>query len=105
VRQQGQPFAHFHAQLQMLKNTAYAWRQAIFLLSLREAEVQRSAVVRLEERLAEQHKDWVARFRPAVAGLRMVIDGGRFGPDGRSPDGGVRFLGWAAGRHWMLGPG
>ncbi|WP_254896690.1 hypothetical protein [Amycolatopsis sp. Hca4] len=84
---------------QLLKNIAYAWRQAIFFLSFRGEDEQRAAVAQLGELVTQaglQH-----RFGPAVTGLAAVVEGARFSPDGTLPDGsGRRLLGWTTGPHW-----
>ncbi|MFB9688915.1 hypothetical protein [Amycolatopsis plumensis] len=84
---------------QLLKNIAYAWRQAIFFLSFCTEEEQRAAVARLDELVAQAGlRD---RFGPAVTGLAAVVSGARFSPDGTLPDGpGRRLLGWTTGPHW-----
>ncbi len=94
------------ARLQAVKNSAYAWRQAIYYLSLCEQPVQLQACARLRERLQTAGDDLQARFTPAVDGLAHIIAGGRFDASGRVPypGSGRRFLGWAAGPHWALRP-
>jgi hypothetical protein len=90
-----------HAALIQVKNAAYAWRQAIFLLSFAEPSVQTSQVHRLGELAAGAGIG--ARFAPAVDGLAHIIDGGRFTALGTVPGGhSRRFLGWAVGGHWWL---
>lgn len=97
LRRLGQP-ADRHAALIQVKNTAYAWRQALFLLSYCDPAIQRAHVRRLAEQAA------ASRFAPAAAGLAHILDGGRFDETGVVPGGaGRRFLGWAAGRHWYFG--
>ncbi|MFD7843346.1 hypothetical protein ACFV4K_10485 [Nocardia sp. NPDC059764] len=97
LRRLSQP-AHGHAALIQLKNAAYAWRQAIFLLSYCDQATQRAQLHRLSEQTT------TPQLAPAVAGLAHILDGGRFTPAGLVPDGGGRrFLGWAAGRHWYFG--
>ncbi|MGW3962717.1 hypothetical protein ACWED2_23055 [Amycolatopsis sp. NPDC005003] len=84
---------------QLLKNVAYAWRQAIFFLSFSGESEQRAAVTRLGELVAQAGLQ--DRFGPAVTGLAAVLDGARFAPDGTLPDGpGRRLLGWTTGPHW-----
>ena len=43
-------------------------------------------------------------FEPAVAGLRLILGGGRFDNDGHGPgpELAVRLLGWSVGKHWLL---
>lgn len=95
-----------HARLQAVKNSAYAWRQAIFYLSLCDQPVQLQAHARLHEYLQTTDDDLHAKFSPAVDGLAHVIAGGRFNVSGLAPQPGTgrRFLGWAAGPHWALHP-
>jgi len=86
---------------------AYAWRQAIYFLSLCPPPVQAGALARLRSQVqAAGDEDFQARFRPVIDGLAHVVAGGRFDADGSAPDpgGGRRFLGWTAGRHWILDP-
>ncbi len=94
--------------LPAIKNMAYAWRQALFLLSLCAESEQSATVVRLAE---ATRRGPAARLRPAVLGLGHVVAGGRFQGDGTTGgtadgtgdgDHGRRFLGWAVGEHWLL---
>src|SRR5690606_14381500 len=87
VRRQQQPAPRFKARLQMVKNTAYAWRQALFFLSLDDEGTQRQALAELQALVAQQPIAWAERFEPVVAGLRLVLDGGRFDAEGRGPGG------------------
>ena len=87
----------------MLKNTAYAWRQAIFFLSFVEAADQRRAVDELKTLAADQPQDWQDRFAPVIAGLDQILAGSRFDGHGRVGNG-RRYLGWSVGRHWLLPP-
>lgn len=101
VRRLALPAPHRHAELQAVKNAAYAWRQAIFFLSFADQQTQRAAVARLAERVDRAGTGH--RLGPAVAGLAHVVAGGRFTEDGIVDGGaGRRFLGWAAGQHWYL---
>jgi hypothetical protein len=93
-----------HARLQAVKNAAYAWRQAIYFLSLCDHGAQAEALARLHGHLQAAGEDLQARFGPAVDGLAHVVAGGRFDNSGRAPRPAAarRFLGWAAGPHWVL---
>ncbi|HYS39832.1 MAG TPA: hypothetical protein VEO01_29810 [Pseudonocardiaceae bacterium] len=92
-----------HAALIQVKSAAYAWRQAIFLLSFCEPSAQLSQARRLADEIRDTGIG--ARFGPAVAGLANVINGARFTAAGMlANDNGRRFLGWAAGQHWLLPP-
>jgi hypothetical protein len=101
VRRHTQPSAHWHAGLIMVKNTAYAWRQASFLLSFCDQDTTLAVLARLRDQVEEA--GLADRLRPAVAGLAHVVAGGRFTTDG-TVDGGTgrRFLGWTVGEHWCL---
>jgi hypothetical protein len=101
----------YRARLQMIKNTAYAWRQAIFLLSLCDQPRQRELVTSLGEQLeVGQVGQGTLRLLPAYMGLRMALDGGRFDEQGRAPHGArgwpypdpLRWLGWSVGPHPLL---
>ena len=101
VRRQSQPWREYHANLQMIKNSAYAWRQAIFFLSFCEPDVQSSVVDRLRDQLPSAGSG--VRLRDAVDGLAHILNGGHFTNTGLA-DGspGRRFLGWSVGRHWLM---
>jgi hypothetical protein len=76
----------WRAQLQAVKNAAYAWRQTIYYLSLCPPPVQAEALARLRgQGEATGDAGFGARFRPAVDGLAHAIAGGRFDAAGRAP--------------------
>ncbi|MDB4942184.1 MAG: hypothetical protein JWP97_1718 [Labilithrix sp.] len=102
-RQQQLKRRDWRAQLQMLKNTAYAWRQMLFFLSIGDSSVE-ELVRWAEEHFERQPAPFRARFGPATRGLRFIAGGGRFDDAGVAPDGGRRFLGWTTESHWALGP-
>jgi hypothetical protein len=85
--------------LRMIKNTAHAWRQMIFYLSLRPRVAIESFLVWAEEHVARQRPAFQQRFRPAMAGLRLAAQG-----ESPSTSRGEarRFLGWTASQHWLL---
>jgi hypothetical protein len=97
VRRLATPTPYHHAELQRVKNAAYAWRQALFFLSLCPEAEQRCAVARMAGEVAAA--GLAGRFGPAVDGLGHVLDGVRFSAEGP----GRRFLGWSVGPHWFLG--
>lgn len=103
VRQQNTRLNDWHSQLQMIKNTAYAWRQAMFFLSFIDTSGQRSAVDHLRTLMVERPADWQQRFEPAVAGIESAINDTAFDVTGRTFTG-RRFLGWSVGPHWLLPP-
>jgi hypothetical protein len=89
-----------NARLQMMKNTAYAWRQMIFFLSI--AGDVRPFREFAEAHFAKQRADFRQRFAPAWQGLIHILDGASFDEDGFAPNGGRRFLGWTTEQHWLL---
>ncbi len=107
VRRQQQVAPRFKARLQMVKNTAYAWRQGLYFLSFLDQPAQLRACDALEALVLEGNSEWVGRFEPVLEGLRHVVEGGRFDADGLATRDGRparRFLGWSVGPHWLLEP-
>jgi hypothetical protein len=104
VRKLRQRQPTYRARLRAVKNTAYAWRQALYFLSLCPPHADAEALARLRDQVQAAGEDFQARFGPAVDGLAYVIAGGAFDATGLAPDpgGGRRFLGWTVGRHWIL---
>lgn len=101
VRRQSQPIRERFTALQMVKNCAYAWRQAIFFLSLCDQATQLAAVARLRDSVADARLE--TRLGPAVDGLAHVVSGERFNASGKVDESnGRRFLGWSVGPHWCL---
>lgn len=104
VRQQSMKIDHWKAQLQMVKNTAYAWRQMMFFLSFVHPPALQEFLDWAREHVEEQDETFVRRFEPVLAGLEWVCAGNAFDASGRGgPMGGARrFLGWSDGRHWLF---
>lgn len=88
--------------LPTIKDTAYAWRQMLFHLSLCE-DAERAAVLEwIEADIVPRPLLVPVRRAPALAGLRLVAAGGSFGADGTGERGRARrLLGWSADEHWM----
>lgn len=102
-RRQQLQIADWQAQLQNTKNSAYAWRQLLFYLSLVDRAEVSSFLSWGADHLGKQRPEFRARFAPAFHGLRAVAEGDRFDAEGiHSGSGGRRFLGWSVGRHWLL---
>ncbi|MEM9072951.1 MAG: hypothetical protein AAGE52_30870 [Myxococcota bacterium] len=87
------------ARLRLTKNTAYAWRQAIFFLSFADSAQQRQVVGEIRQEFGPYDLKHLA---PALDGLSAVVRGARFDAAGRRPSGERRFLGWSCGPHWAL---
>ncbi|MBC9712979.1 hypothetical protein H9Y04_10400 [Streptomyces sp. TRM66268-LWL] len=88
--------------LRTVKDAAYAWRQAVFFLSLCEPAAQRRTLLWLDEETGRHPEAVGRRLAPAVAGLRHVAYGGRFGADGTAGPGVRRFEGWSMDGHWLV---
>lgn len=100
VRQHERLPAEHHPALQAVKNIAYGWRQAVFLLSYCPAQEQQAVLDRLVEQTSAPAG---SALRPAVAGLAHVLGGGRFDAGGSVPGSTARrLLGWSVGPHWLL---
>ena len=92
----------FLPRLRVIKNTAYAWRQALFFLSFAPEDHQRRALAHLQARLTTSDEASKARLAPVAAGLSLILDGRTFDATGVGPRGERRFLGWSCGRHFMM---
>ena len=89
-----------HARLITVKNTAYAWRQMIFFLSLTNDGERREFLSWAGEQLHKQSDEFQQRFRPAMIGFELAIAGDSI--EAHSATGARRFLGWSKGPHWLL---
>lgn len=104
--QHAQTLPRGHAQLVRLKNTAYAWRQMMFFLSLVPTHEQQAFVRFADEQLARAKEPLQSIFAQAIRGLALVVNGGRFDAEGAAKHEGKsarRFLGWTVGHHWLFG--
>ncbi|MFO0557525.1 MAG: hypothetical protein U0269_05855 [Polyangiales bacterium] len=105
LAQHAQKLPRGHAQLVRMKNTAYAWRQMVFFLSLVSLHEQRAFVRWADEQLARAKEPFCTRFAQAIRGLALAIDGGSFDAEGAAKHNGQsarRFLGWVVGSHWLF---
>ncbi|MFG2949151.1 hypothetical protein [Streptomyces adustus] len=89
--------------LRTTKDMAYAWRQALFYLSMATPDKQRTALAQFDDDAARCPDRARTRLAPVLAGLRFVHVGGDLGRDGGPTNNGARrLLGWApGGRHWL----
>lgn len=90
-----------HARLLRLKNTAYAWRQMVFFLSVGERAEAAQFMDWAEGELARRGDVLPKGLARALAGLRQVNEGLAFNDAGLGTNGARRFLGWTLGRHWL----
>jgi hypothetical protein len=89
----------WRARLHALKNSAYAWRQMVFFLSLAQKTEVEGFLAWAADHLGARPAAFQARFRPVLAGLVRAAGGETPGDD---PAARV-FLGWTNGKHWILG--
>ncbi len=75
---------------------AYAWRQAIFFLSLVDQPAQTEALHAFRDTSARQPGPWQRRFEPVLKGLEAIVNGLTFDATGKHATG-LRFLGWSIG--------
>jgi hypothetical protein len=101
-KRQQMHITHYHARLVMLKNTAYAWRQMVFYLSMLDGELLRAALDSLESHFAAQSSEFRERFLPAMIGLRVAAAGHRLTLSRQKDEGARVFLGWTTERHWLM---
>jgi hypothetical protein len=92
----------FLPRLRVIKNTAYAWRQALFFLSFAPEDHQQRAHAHLQARLTASDEASKTRLGPVAAGLALILDGQTFDANGVGPRGERRLLGWSCGRHFMM---
>lgn len=91
-----------HARLIMLKNTAYAWRQMVFFLSLLPDRSVGDFLRWAEDHLSVQSEEFRNRFRPALEGLVLAAEGFSIESGSARQSGAHRLLGWSNTRHWLL---
>lgn len=101
LRRNAQPAADWKVELQLIKNSAYAWRQMIFFLSLAPQDELSAFMAWARQTLDAQKEARVTRLNPALLGLEAIHGGARFDAEGRTPNGGRRLLGWTLGPHWL----
>jgi hypothetical protein len=101
-KRQQMPIPHWHGRLIMLKNTAYAWRQMIFFLSILDDARRHAAIARIEAHFQEQPRYFRMRFGPAMKGLSQAAAGQRLPQHTPGVNGARVFTGWTTGTHWLL---
>ncbi|MBI4748628.1 MAG: hypothetical protein HY774_09060 [Acidobacteria bacterium] len=99
-----QKISLWNAQLQMIKNTAYAWRQTVFFLALLPEDAQTGFLTWAYTHLESQRPAYQTCFKPALDGLALAIQ--KSEPEARSRQNlsnpAHRFLGWTTERHWLM---
>jgi len=89
----------WHAELHRIKNAAYAWRQMVFLLSLRESELP-AFLTEAHALLNRQPHAFAQAFRPALQGLQMAATKPQVWLASAEP---APFLGWKDTQRWRVG--
>lgn len=89
---------NWHARLQQVKNSAYAWRQMVFFLALLPIDSQKRFLAWASESIDQERGSNRERFRPALDGLRFAVEG----VPAHEPNAAHRFLGWTMERHWLM---
>ncbi|WP_145172329.1 hypothetical protein [Gimesia aquarii] len=90
----------WHASLITFKNTAYAWRQMVFYLSLVSENDLLFFLDWAQDYLSQQPSVFQSQFHPALLGLQLAASEKSIESDRNAR----RFLGWTNGRHWLFGP-
>lgn len=85
--------------LPVIKDLAYAWRQALFYLSMPDADPSQF-VADSRLRLGTAGAIVEGMLTPALDGLDAILHGARFDADGRAGDG-WQLLGWSTDGHWL----
>lgn len=101
-KRQQMPVPHWHSRLIMLKNTAYAWRQMIFYLSMLDDARRHAAISRIQEHFGAQPHAFRLRFGPAMKGLSQAAAGQRLPQHAPGVDGARVFKGWTTAKHWLM---
>jgi len=101
-RRQQMKINEWHGKLIMLKNTAYAWRQMIFFLSLLPRPALDRFLIWADQHLAEQSPEFRRRFGPAFHGLAIAAEGRTPAPPSARGGQTRRFLGWSKEEHWLI---
>lgn len=85
-----------HQQLVDVKNSAYAWRQMLFFLSLVPRSEVAAFIAWASLHLEAQAPVFQRRFDPAIKGLQAAFQKAPMPAEGR------RLLGWTTGDHWLF---
>ncbi|MEL6552830.1 MAG: hypothetical protein AAFQ63_05115 [Cyanobacteria bacterium J06621_11] len=92
----------WHTGLIQIKQSAYAWRQMLFFLSLLPDRDVQAFVAWMTHYLSTQPDSFQHRFRPATAGLINAVYEQPSNSASHQPAEAQRFLGWSTRRHWLI---
>lgn len=90
----------WHAQRILIKNSAYAWRQMAFYLSMLPAADMASVLDWMENYFEQQSEHFQLRFRTVFDGLKACVPGTPQNLHVHEQSG--PFLGWSDKRHWLM---
>lgn len=93
---------NWHAKLILVKNSAYAWRQMIFYLSLLPHDELKAFLDWANQYYGEQSPAFQSRFLPAFEGLNKVARSLLSGAAAPPQDAIQPFLGWSNSKHWLM---
>ena len=89
-----------HDHLIAIKNSAYAWRQMLFYLSLLKTRDVHQFLDWADTRVLSYSSAFQNRFAPALIGLKSAAAG--VSPGKVPGEHGVQFLGWSRAGHWLM---
>ena len=92
----------WHARVRMIRNTASAWRQVLFFLSMLTQAEQDAVIGAMEAHFQGQGAVFRTRFGPVMQGLRLAAGGQRLPQHDAGAQGARVFRGWFNTRHWLL---
>lgn len=92
----------WHACVRMTRNTAYAWRQVLFFLSMMPQAEQDAAIGAMDAHFRAQSGAFRNRFEPVMRGLHLAANGQRLPQHDAGPQGARVLRGWFNTRHWLL---
>ncbi|WP_343738040.1 hypothetical protein [Achromobacter sp.] len=92
----------WHACVRMTRNTAYAWRQVLFFLSMMPQAEQAATIATMDAHFRAQSRAFRDRFEPVIRGLHVAAGGQRLPQHDAGPQGARVFRGWFNTRHWLL---
>lgn len=93
---------HWHACVRMTRNTAYAWRQVLFFLSMMPQAEQAATIAAMDAHFRAQSRAFRDRFEPIMRGLHLAAGGQRLPQHDAGLQGARVFRGWFNTRHWLL---
>lgn len=92
----------WHARLIRVKNSAYAWRQMVFFLSMLPSEELESTLDWMEGYYTKQSEQFQLRFLPVFDGLKACASARTSSSTLPAEKQACQFLGWSETGHWLL---